>query len=248
MSSEVPDNKTEEVKAQVQTTQDQSAVQTEPDNQEINWKKFKEARAAERKEAEAQAKRAEEAAKRAAEKEAEATALKAALDAILNKPQKSQSNSYQSNDDEEETEDQRIEKKVAAVLLQREQEAERKRNEREQEELPIKLKNTLKDFDQICSSDNLDYLEYHHPELSRSLGSRPQSLEKWHDIYNAVLRYIPNTNAKKDQQKAMANFQKPQSISSPNVTQPGNSISSAKDVEARRAANWQRMQAQMGRI
>ncbi len=230
------ENKVEEKKIPEQIIQESTKKDPELTDKDINWKKFKEAREQERKQA-------EETSKRAAQKEAEAEALKAALDAVLNKNQQHQvqNNGY----DEDETEDQRIEKKVNALLSQREAQAEQKRRQEEQASLPDKLKTIHKDFEHVCTTSNLDYLEYHHPELARSLGSRPDSFEKWNDIYNAVKRYIPNTETKREQMRAENNFNKPQSLSSPGVTQGGNAMPAARLDESRKADNWARMQKAM---
>lgn len=230
-----------ETKPEVKIVQEQNvtnppveaAAPVESD-QEKNWKKFREARDLERKQA-------EEMSKRAAEKEAESAALRAALEAIVNKPQQQQNNNY----DEEETEDQRIEKKVNQLLAQREAQSEVKRREQEQFELPTKLKTVHRDFDNICSASNLDYLDYHHPELAKSLGKQPESFDKWNDIYNAIKRYVPNPDSRKEQVKAEANFTKPQSISSPSISNPGHAVGSHILSEDRRAANWARMQKSM---
>ncbi len=227
------ENKIEEKKVPEQNEPVANKEEIALTDKDINWKKFKEAREQERKQA-------EEISKRAAQKEAEAEALKAALDAVLNKnqPHQHQSNGYE----EEETEDQRIEKKVNQLLAHREAQAEQKRKQEEQATLPDKLKTVHKDFEHVCTTSNLDYLEYHHPELARSLGSRPDSFEKWNDIYNAVKRYIPNTETKREQARAESNFNKPQSLSSPGVTQGGNAMPGARLDEARKAENWARMQ------
>lgn len=224
--------------AQKQTQLDvkETAPVAETDK-EINWKKFKEARELERKQA-------EEVARRAAEKEAEVLALKAAMDAILNKPNGAQNQSNQGvgYEYEEETEDQKIEKKVNALLAKREAEAAKRRREEEEAQLPMRLKSSYKDFDQVCSSGNLDYLEYHHPELAKSLGSQPQSFDKWNDIYNAIKRYVPNIDARKEQVRAENNLNKPQSISS-TLASPGSSAMPVSRLDdSRKAANWERMQ------
>lgn len=229
---------TDEVKTDTkvipETIVSQSNTSQAPNDQEseqqINWKKFKDARAKEREQAEIIAKRAQE-------KEAENIALKAALESALNRQPVNQ---YQ--EPIEESEEQIIEKKVNAILSKREQEAEKIRRAREEEELPNRLKNTHKDFEQVCSADNLDYLEYHHPELARALGSKPQSAEKWNDIYNAIKRYIPNTSTSKDQNKAQQNLNKPVSISSAGVTQGANAMPPVMLSEERKRANWERMQ------
>lgn len=232
------DNKSEEKKVPEQTVQteqkEQVASTVAESDKEINWKKFKEARELERKQA-------AEIARKAEDKESEVQALKAAMDAILNK-QPSQQASQSQGYEEEETEDQRIEKKVNALIAKKESEAERKRQEEEQTQLPNRLKTVHRDFDQVCSAANLDYLEYHHPELAKSLGRLPQSFDKWTDIYSAIKRYVPNTNSSKDQAKATANLQKPQSMSSPGLTQPGSTTSAIRLDEAKKAANWERME------
>lgn len=200
--------------------------------QDRNWRQFRENRDKERKEAEANARRAQE-------KEAEAQALKAALEAALNKPQYQNQPSY---DQSEDTEEQRIEKKVAEAIAKHTAQVERSRAEQEAQEFPKKLESTFKDFNNVCSAENLDYLEYHHPELARSLGARGQSFEKWADIYNAIKRYVPNTESKRDMNKAEKNLNKPQSISSPGMSQTGNAGQSSQLSKERKAENWARMQ------
>ncbi len=208
-----------------------------------NWKAFREARKKDRLEREA-------AEKRASEKEAEVQALKAAMEAAFsNKSTNSSSfgnNPSSSNyQEEEESEDQKIEKKVLAALAKREQEAERQRIIREQQEYPTRLKQNFPDFDQTISTENLDYLEYHYPEVAAPLKRLQEGYDKWHDIYKAVKKFIPNTNVKRDAARAETNFSKPKSISSTGVTQTGEAKSIAVLSEERKAANWARMQAQL---
>lgn len=213
-------------------------LQNEPEtDKEINWKKFKEQRRIEREQLEANA-------KRASEKEAEANALRAAMDAILNKQAPQSNNNYSNNsyEQEEETEDQRIEKKVQAMLAKREAEAEKTRREREIQELPQKLASNHKDFNQVCNQENLDYLDFHYPEISSAFQHMPEGYDKWSNIYKAVKRFVPNTDTRKDQAKVHGNLAKPQSISSPGTTQGGNAMPTARLDESRKADNWARMQ------
>ena len=205
-----------------------------------NWRAFREARKKDRAEKEA-------AQKRAAEKEAEATALKAALEAAFAKgsgaPQQQQYYADQGQYQAEETEDERIDKKVEAKIAQREAAAERARIEREQQEYPQRLSKTYPDFHQAISQDNLDYLDYHYPEVSRPLQRLHDGFDKWSDIYQAIKKFVPNnTTAKKDAAKAENNFNKPRSISSTGITQPGEAVGAARLTEEKRAANWERMQ------
>ena len=199
--------------------------------EQINWKRFREAREQDRK--------AKEIAERdAAKKAEEVSALKAAMESLLNKPQSHQMQS----EPEDLTEDQRIDKRVEEAIAKRDRQYAEEKQRREQQEFPQRLVANFSDFDQVCNTSNLDYLEYHHPELAKSLGSREDGFDKWADIYSAIKRYIPNTETRKEQAKAESNFKKPQSISSPGVTQGGNAMPSARLDEQRKADNWNRMQ------
>ncbi len=229
-SQNIPKNTNENSK-----TEDES-------NLDPNWKAFREARKIDRELMKA-------AEKKAAEKEAEATALKEAMEAAFarNAPsQQAQQQYYGMNQTEipDETEDQRIEKKVNALLAQKEQQFAKQQQEREQIELPNRLKRDFPDFDKVCSQENLDYLDYHFPEVSRPLDRLPQGYERWHDIYHAVKKLIPNqANVKKDMARADNNMNRPKSISSATQTPPGeNTKQSWQEMEQRRSANWSRMQ------
>lgn len=236
-----PDNKNEQqqtnnniplqsVANQTISKEESPAIKTE-ENQ-ANWKAFREQRERERKER-------EEALKRAAEKHEEAEALRAALEAAISKPNRQQQPSY---DDVEETEEQRIDKRVEAIIQQREAQAEKKRQLKEQEDLPKKLNTVYSDFNKVCSQENLDYLEYHYPEIARPLQRLQNDFDKWADIYKAVKKFVPNTDTKQDMARAEKNLQKPGSISTSGGTQGQSSMPSAKLDEARKASNWQRMQ------
>lgn len=204
------------------------------------WDEFKAARQAERDQA-------KELAKQAKKSQEEASALKAALDAVLNKPQQGQQQTQQ-YDQQEDTEEQRISKHVNEALSKRDAEYERQRQQREQQEYPQRLNSDYKDFEQVCSSENLDYLDYHYPEVAKAFSHMPQGYEKWSSIYKAVKRFIPNTDSKKDAAKADKNFNKPQSSSSPGVTQQGDTTPGFKLDEKKKAENWARMQKAINRL
>ena len=223
-----------ETKQENTTTANNSAEQSQPEDskEQINWRKFREQREVERKQKEASDKRAEE-------ESAKAQAFKAALEAITNKQTPQASSSF--NSDEEETEDQKIDKKVNAALLARERKYDEERKQREHQEFPDRLKNTYNDFDRVCTTENLDYLEYHYPEVASAFKQLPDGFDKWSSVYKAVKRFVPNTESKKEQSKAEKNFNKPQSMASPGVTQTGDTAPIQLD-DKRRADNWARMQ------
>lgn len=203
-----------------------------------NWKAFREARKQDRLQK-------EQAERKAAEKEAEVQALKAAMEAAFareSRAPKQQQQSYNDYEEQEESEDERIEKKVAAAMAAREAAADRARAEREQQEYPQRLAQMYPDFNQVISSENLDYLEYHYPEVASPLKRLPDGQDKWADIYRACKKFIPNsTGAKKDSAKADVNFNKPRSMSS-GFTQVGDGIAQTRLTDDRKASNWERMQ------
>lgn len=209
---------------------------SDPINEDPNWRAFREARKKDRSEREA-------AEKRAAEKEAEAAALRSAMEAAFSKSSQNQNQAYNDQYVPDETEDERIEKKVQAAIEKREEETRINNLKREQQEYPQRLMRSFSDFNQVVAQENLDYLDYHYPEVSRPLQRLGDGFDKWSDIYHAVKKFVPNnSNAKKDALRADFNSQKPRSISSASITQPGESISSIRLTEQKRAANWERMQ------
>lgn len=224
------DNKPEQTATENKATEEK---------EDPNWRAFREARKRDRSEKEA-------AEKRAVEKEAEVTALKAAMEAAFAKGSvqvQPQSYAYQNEYQHEETEDERIEKKVQAAIAAREAAAERARVEREQQEYPQRLAQAYPDFHNTIVSDNLDYLEYHYPEIVGPLKRLPDDFNKWADIYRAIKRFVPNaTTAKKEAMRAENNFNKPKSISSAGLTQTAEGMGSTYLTEERKAANWARMQ------
>jgi hypothetical protein len=247
------DTKTDQQKVDTTLSQQTIAKQT-PENQpkaeeekeDPNWRAFREARKKDREQREA-------AERKAAEKEAEAAALKAAMEAAFAKATPIAKGAITPGPYEDpfvqgdETEEQRIERKVNELLEKKEKQYAQLRQEQEKQELPNRLKRDFPDFDKVCSQENLDYLDYHFPEIARPLDRLPHGYDRWHDIYHAVKKLIPNqANAKKDMMRADINMNKPKSISSATQTPTGEpSRQSWQEMEQRRAANWERMQKLM---
>ena len=239
METEVKNTETnntqDEVKAATPLASAPTESPPEESQEQINWRKFREAREIERKQK-------IEAEKRAAEKEAEAQALKAALEAIVNKP--SPSNSHQINEYSEETEEERIKRLVSKSIEEQRKKDQIEKEQKEHAEFPQRLVATFSDFDKVCTSDNLDYLEYHYPEVADAFKSMPDGYDKWSKVYKAVKRFVPNIDSKKEQVKAEKNFNKPQAMSSPGKTQVGDTAPQNLD-DKRKADNWARMQKVM---
>lgn len=214
----------------VAVDQDSPPIKTE-ENQ-ANWKAFREQREIDRKSR-------IEFEKKASEKAAETEALRAALEAITNKSTPRQDSYY---DETEESEEARIEKRVVKILEERERQQEQQRAQREAIEYPQRLVSDYKDFNQVCSTENLDYLDYHYPEISVSFKHMPDGYEKWAAIYKATKKLVPNLNSSMDARRAEKNLSKPGSLSAPTSTPSGGAISASRLDEARKSDNWQRMQ------
>ena len=209
-----------------------------------NWKAFREARKKDRAER-------EEAIRRAAEKEQEVAALKAAMEAAFSAKSAPSPQAYQQyygmNEQTEETEEQRIERKVLELMAKKEAQYMKEQVEYEQREYPNRIKRDFPDFGQVCSQENLDYLDFHYPEISRPLQRLNDGYDKWHDTYHAVKKLIPNhSTAKKETVRADINSNKPRSISSSGPSPTGDKPKESwQESESRRAENWARMQRTM---
>jgi len=217
--------------------QQSNATESEGDP---NWRAFREARKKDRAEREA-------AERKAAEKEAEVAAYKAAMEAAFAKgspsPQAYQQYYGMNQEPAEETEDQKIDRKVKERFEALEKENARRRYESEMAEYPTRLVKNYPDFNNVISQENRDYLDYHYPEVSRTLSRLPDGYDKWSDVYHTIKKLIPNNaNARKEAVRADINSNKPKSISSTGLTQSQNAPGTHILSEERKAANWARMQ------
>jgi len=208
------------------------------EGEDPNWKAFREIRKRERAEKEA-------AERRASEKEAEASALKAAMEAAFSKgnPQQ-QSNEYGGYTQTEESEEEKIARKVEEIIAKKEEQYRREAAQQEMQEYPHRVQQTYPDYNKVVSQENIDYLDYHYPEITGPLSKMREGFEKASSVYQVIKKLVPNHgDAKRDAAKADTNMQKPRSLSSPTLMQSGEaSRSSQQDVEKSRAENWARMQ------
>lgn len=223
---------------QIQPISQEESKQSES-VEDPNWRAFREARKRDRAEREA-------AERRAAEKEAEATALKAAMEAAFARTGPIPNQNYYGQEQGEESDEDRIKRLVAQEIAAREAAQARVQAQRELQEYPNRLVQAYPDFNHVIAQENLDYLDYHYPEVSRPLQRLQDGFDKWSDIYHAVKKFVPNHGtAKKEASRADINQAKPKSISSPKITEPGQPAYNPREVEERRAANWERMQRVM---
>src|SRR5947207_2863958 len=165
----------------------------------VNWQRFREEKERDRK-------ARIEAEKEAQKRKEEAEALKAALEAVVSKPQQQ---SYSDNG-EEETEDQRIEKKVNAAIEREKKLLREEQEKRQVEEMPKRINQDFKDFNRVVTEENIDYLEYHHPEIASAFKYMPEGYEKWASLYKTVKKLVPNMNKNEDVKKIEQNLKKTQ--------------------------------------
>lgn len=223
------ENIEQEKAAAVSSTQTTPTVDKEADK---NWREFRKGREEDRK-------KREDAERRASEKEAEALALKQALEAIVNKTPNT-SHASPTMDMQDEDDESRIKRIVAQAIGDTEKKYADRQRIQEQKELPQKLVSSFSDFNSVCTTENLDYLDFHHPEVSAAFKERPESFNKWADIYKYIKKSIPNPDSKKEEKKIEKNLSKPQSMNIPGVTHTGDAAPRQLD-DKRRAENWARM-------
>ncbi len=214
------------IENQQETVQAENQQQEAPE--EKNWKAFREERKRDR---EARLKAEQEAQQR--KKEAEA--LKQAMDAILDKKP---SGSNEEHGDNSESEHEKLRKEMERLFDERERAREQKRLEQEKKEMPIRLRQTHPDFDEVVTEENLDYLDYKYPHIAQAYSHMPDSPEKWSAVYKAVKQFVPTSD--KDNKRAEENLKKPRSMAS-GVANSGDTAPVILD-DARKRSNWERMQ------
>jgi len=229
---------TEEAQKPQETVVQTESAQKEETPEQINWKKFREKREEERKTAE---KRIAEEKERAEKATAEAKALKDAIDAIISRDgDNTNERSPENNGDDPD----RIAQLVAKELERVEREREQKRLEQERKEWPQRLVREIPDFDRVCTTENLDYLEYHHPEIAEAFKEAPDGYNKWKNVYSVLKKMIPNPSSDKDEKRMERNLAKPRSISTPGLPSTGDMAPHVLD-DSRKNSNWKRMQQVM---
>ncbi len=133
-----------------------------------------------------------------------------------------------------------IRQKIDAALAKERARVEEDRKQREQKEYPQKVLAAHQDFNEVVTAENMDYLEFHHPEIATAIKYMPEGFDKWSTIYKAIKKHIPNNSTSaKEQKKAEKNMNKPQSMAA-GLSGTGDSAPRILD-QAAKDANWQRM-------
>ena len=168
--------------------------------------------------------------KRAQEKEAllkaekEAAILKNAVTQLIEKERPI-------DDIEEDDEEKRLKQVIENVIVQK-----------EQKDFPNKLRQAFPDFDKVCTAENIDYLEFHEPELAKALKHMPNTFEKWSTLYSSLKKKLPKMSGEKEKRMMESNSIKPQSSSTPGNSQLGTNSDLSYLSDDKKSQNWQRMQ------
>jgi len=151
---------------------------------------------------------------------------------------KSQGNHPGENDAASWDVDTDIIKESVAKALAEERERERR------EEIPRRMREELPEFDQICSEENGDYIEFHNPRLARTISSLlqgPKTFQTMKDIYEMVKEAVPNATAK-EREKIKANALTPKSSWQEGIQGATQGGVARVLTEADRDRNYRRMQ------
>lgn len=240
MTNETQNVAQEEIKAETQTPeQDAPVAETQQNDwehnaEDINWKKFREEREKERKQREA-------AELEKQKKDQELSAMKEAMEALVTPQAKQQDNSW--DNWAPESDEERFKKIAQEEWNRLEQERIKNEQARAAQEAPTQIRRTYTDFDQVITPENIDYLEYHYPEVAKAFASMPDGYEKYETVYKAMKRFVPN-NQKEMSRRSDQNLNKPQSMNVKGVTQTTDSAPVRFD-DQRKKDNWARMQRVM---
>lgn len=250
-AEEVPTTDVVEEQQQEPAVDDSSEGDEGLTEEQINWRKFREERAKERAQKEEELKQATE---RQKQQEEQIRAYREALEQVMDKPdtgslsQKEQDKIIADLMDEDIPTgadikgfiNQVVPKIVDNVLQTRDQQLEEERRRREAQEMPVRLQREHKDFSNIVTQENLDYLEYHYPEVAETLGSLPNSYDKWSKVYKTVKRLVPD-GERKDVARMERNSQKPQSMASTSAASTSEVAPGRRLTDAQKAENYRLM-------
>jgi len=220
---------------QVQNT---APEQKTEDPNERNWKAFLEKRKEEQRMLADEQKRSRELEAENFRRQKDFDDLKRAFEAVVQK--KEEYSPY----DNEEPQEKIIEKKVEEIISKRDKERMQVEESRRQREESVIMQKEMPDFTDVCSTDNLAYLEYYYPEMATPLAMMKPGLEKNKLVYQAVKKHVKMDNKSKD--RIDQNINKPKSVHSAISNERASDENhAAYPTEERRSKVWAEMQRLM---
>lgn len=171
-------------------------------------------------------------------REKELEDLKVAFQVMVEK--KDSSSTFQDNED---TDHKKFVQDEIQRLFREEQSKKKQQEDAERTYRDtMAIKQEMPDLLEVCSQENLAYLEYYNPEIAIPIGRMPDGLEKTKLAYQAIKKHVKM--AKKEKEKVEQNLSKPKSVHSSysNETTSDKENSSGVLSDRRRNETWQKMQ------
>lgn len=132
---------------------------------------------------------------------------------------------------------------IDKVLNERDQKRQQERQQEEQRSYPQRLSRDYPDIKEVVSQENLDYLEYHYPEIAEMYGNMPDGYDKYSKLYSTMRKLIPQTN-KTAAERAKRNLSAPQATGGRSATPSRDARATGLSKEQKRA-NYERMLREM---
>lgn len=208
--------------------------QKNEDDKDRNWKAFLEQRKQETKQLEQERERNKQLEADKEKRSREIEDLKIALQAVADR--KESSNYFDDSADQNKI----IEDRVEKILSQKDSERRKREDEDRFRRESLEIKNQMPDLIEVCSQENIAYLEYYHPEIAIPLSKMQDGFEKTKLAYQAIRKHVKMN--KKEAQKIESNLSKPKSVHSPLSNETQKEESSGHLSDKKRNEVWNKMQ------
>lgn len=208
------------------------------DEKERNWRAFLDKRKEEQRQLEEERKKNHELEIERSRRNKEIEDLKIAFQALAEK--KDSSDSYDSDEPDQKK---FIENEVNRILFDRDEAKKKLDEQSRQAKETIEIKDQMPDLLEVCSHDNLAYLEYYHPEIAIPLAAMPNGLQKTKLAYQAVKKHVKM--ATKEKEKIEKNLAKPKSLHSSISNETQGEESSGVMSDKKQKDTWAKMQRLM---
>lgn len=234
MTASLENTEIEEKDEVVAETQQSNQVEQQESDQDRNWKAFLEKRKEEQKILEAEREKNKRLEEEKARSQKTIEEMKEAFKALVEKK----------DDSPYESEEEEYKKKLRQEFEQLYEEKEKTRLARQKmEELErerMEIQKNMPDLMEVCSQENLAYLEFYHPEIAVPIGKLPDGFEKTKLAYQAVKKHVKMST--KEKEKIEKNLSKPRSVHSPHSDETQKESSSGYLEEKARNQVWEKMQ------
>lgn len=221
---------------QVETSvQDTQTDQKKESDEERNWKAFLEKRKEETKALEEEREKNKQLELERENYKKRIEEMKEAFKALL---EKKEPNPYEYGNEEDPKK--AIQEEVERLFREQEQKREDKERQERTYKETLAIKETMPDLMEVCSQENIAYLEYYHPEIAIPLGKMPDGFEKTKLAYQAIKKHVKM--AKKEKERIEENLSKPKSMHAPYSNETQKEESSGNLSDKRKMEVWNKMQ------